>query len=446
MYAIVGGLLVLLAVTAVATTVSRLYATSVGNHVRDSLRPAQQSAAALSKDYVDMETGVRGFILTHDDRFLGPYESGRSDVVSRDRGLRELLSFDGPSLRLLGGVDAAAQAWEQQSIMPGIAGVRDGTLDVAANAETGREAFDVVRARVADLQSRIDELTATGLGESTAATNTANTITITCAVLALILGAIIVLLLRNSLDAPLRRLVGQVRQVSDGELDRGVDAGGPAEIAELGRAVEVMRVRILSEIDRATEVSQQLVRLEETDRIARELGDTVLKRLFAIGLDLQSAAGRFPAARGVFTSAVGDLDQAINQLRSSLYGHTSDLGGQALGLSVQTLVSDLETELGVVPELVLTGDLDGRLPDEVVAEVLGVLTDAMGVLLTPGVRELVEIGLARDDGMIRLRVTGPEPESVEPLEALGERARLHHGDARTRATDGRVVLEWWVPV
>lgn len=448
-YALVGGLLLLLLVTAAATTAARLYITSVGDHVRGALRPAQQSAAALSMDYVDMESGFRGFLLTREDQFLAPYESGSADVVRQEQRLRQLLSFDATSLRLIDAIDAANADWQQRAIAPGIAAARDGSLDSAmmlSNAQMGNESFEVVRTRLAELQAQVDELTAAGLQQTSGAQRTVNTLTIVCAGLALLIGLITVLLLRRSLDAPLRRLLAQVRRVSDGELDRGVDGSGPAEVAELGRAVETMRVRILSEIGRATEASEQLVRLAETDRIARELGDTVIKKLFGIGLALQSATARFPVARPVFNRAVADLDQAINQLRSSLYGHIPPPPGQSLGLAVQTLVTDLESEVGVVPELVLTGDLDRELPDTVVAEVLGVLHEAMGALLGPGLAESVEIGLTREDGTIRLRITGPAPnDSRHGLQGLGERARLHRGDGRVDYDGDRVVIDWWVP-
>ncbi|GAB2990008.1 CHASE3 domain-containing protein [Amycolatopsis acidiphila] len=448
-YALVCGLLLLLLVTAAATTVSRFYATSVGNHVRGSLRPAQQSAAALSKDYVDMETGARGFLLTRDDTFLAPYESGHADMAQQEQQLRGLLSFDETSLGLLDGVRAAGETWQRQSIEPDIAAARDGTLAPAppmTDALAAKQTFDRVRASLAELQAHINELTAVGLQQSTDAQNAANIVTIVCAALALVLGAVTVLLLRGSLDAPLRKLLDQVQRVSDGELDHGVDVSGPAEVAELGHAVETMRVRIISETGRATEASDQLVRLEETDRIAGELGDTVIKRLFAIGLALQSATARFPVAAQVFARAVADLDQAINQLRSSLYGQIPLTAGQSLGMAVQTLVSELETGVGVVPELVLTGDLDRELPDDVVTAVLGVLHDVLGALLTPGRPDPVEIGLTRENGVIRLRADGPAPESTATLESLGERARLLSGDGRVDYEGDRVVIDWWLPV
>ena len=434
-YALVGGLLLLLLVTAAATTAARLYATSVGDHVRGTLRPAQQSAAALSKDYVDMETGVRGFLLTRDEQFLAPFESGQADVLRRETDLRQLLAFDEPSLRLLLAVDEARAGWLDASITPSLAAARSGAP--MSNALLGREAFDVVRTRLADLQSHIDELTAAGLQRSTAAQNAANSVTIGCAVFALLIGLVTVLLLRTSLDGPLRRLLDQVRWVADGDLGRRVDADGPQEVAELGRAVESMRVRIVGEMGRASEAADQVVRLEETDRIARELGDTVIKNLFGIGLALQSAIDRYPVAQPVFRRAIADLDQAVNQLRSALYGHLPSPVGPSLGLAVQTLVSELESGAGVVPELVLTGDLDHELPDEVAAGVLGVLEEALSVLLEPG--GPVEIELARAGGAVRLRITGPVSAAPEALRALEERG------GRVDRDGDRVVVGWEAP-
>lgn len=444
---VVIGLLTLLIVTAAVTTASRLYATSVGDHVRETLRPAQQAAAALNKDYVDMESGTRGFLLTSDASFLDPYESGQADAALQERQLRDLLPSDAESVRLLDALDAAGASWRQQSIDPALDRASPGALDSAAIvriAMAGKETFAVVRARVAQLRAHIDELTGAGLAASTGASSTANMVTIGCAALALLLGAVSVLLLRRSLDAPLRRLVAQVTRVSDGELDARVDAGGPQELAELGRAVEAMRHRIRGEIGRTTEAAAQVLRLEETDRIARELGDTVVKRLFAIGLTLQSEIARHPAARGVFTRVSADLDDAINQLRSSLYGHVPE-PRQSLGMAVQTLVSEFEAEAGVVPALVLTGDLDSELPARTIAEVLSVLTDALGVLVGTGHAGSAQIELVRDSEAIRLRLSGLVPGDESVLDTLPGRARLLSGDAAVTHQGDRVTIDWWVP-
>jgi CHASE3 domain sensor protein len=451
-YSIVGGLLFLFLTAAAVTTVARLHATDVGNHVRDMLRPAQSSSAKLTQAYLDMETGARGYLLTKDRQFLQPYDSGQAGVTVQSRRLHELMAFDQPSVALIDAVTMAGATWLNDSVVPSLAAARDGTFTgdrVMVNSVTGKQDFDVLRSRLDVLQGRIDALTGDGLQVGISAQNVANTVTIVCAAIALLLGVLAVLLVRGSLDRPLRRLSEQVQRVSDGELESRVDASGPAEVAGLGQAVETMRVRILSEITRATEASQQLVRLEETDRIARELGNTVIKRLFTIGLAMQSAAGRFPAVRPVFTRAIEDLDQAINQLRSALYGHTPTPSGQSLGLAVQELVSEVEAGLGVVPELLLTGDLDRELPDAVVVEILGVLHDALRAVITPGVGGPVEIELARTDGTIRLRIAGHAPQAKpdqDILAGLPERARLYRGDATIGYDDARVVIDWWVPM
>src|ERR1044072_259644 len=62
-YTLVGILLALLLGTVLATLIARQHANDVGARVRDHLRPAQASIAALTTGYVDMETGLRGYLL-----------------------------------------------------------------------------------------------------------------------------------------------------------------------------------------------------------------------------------------------------------------------------------------------------------------------------------------------------------------------------------------------
>ncbi|KAA9154704.1 HAMP domain-containing protein [Amycolatopsis acidicola] len=447
-YLLVWALLVLVLVTAAAATLTWLHASDIGAHVRTVFRPAQQSVAELGKSYVDMESGERGFLLTRDESFLQPYVDGQADAARQTQELRRLLTEDPVSLGMLDGVDAAFSRWQSGSAMPEIASARaGGSGATVADLATSKETFDVLRTRTTELQGRISDLTAVGLESATSAQATARTVTITCALVALVLGAATILILRRSLALPLTRLVGQVRRVADGELGARVDPAGPDEVAEVGRAVETMRARTLAEIELTAQKSQQLARLEETDRIARELGDTVIKRLFAIGLNLQSGAARHPGARVLLTRTIADLDQAINRLRGALYGQI--VVTESLGIAVQNLVDDLENGLGVVPELVLTGDLDHDLPEWLAVEVPGVLGDALRAVGSANSGGPVEIALSRDDFQVRLRVRAPAhgggPDQRLVAELL-ERALLHGGGSEVGHEEERVVIQWWVPV
>lgn len=67
------------------------------------------------------------------------------------------------------------------------------------------------------------------------------------------------------------------------------------------------------------EVTRRLV--EDHDRIASGLNDVVVRRLFAAGLDLQTALGltRDQHAAGKICHAIGEIDQAIRDIRDNIF-------------------------------------------------------------------------------------------------------------------------------
>ncbi|MEU0465580.1 CHASE3 domain-containing protein [Amycolatopsis sp. NPDC006131] len=437
---LVSGLLLLLTTTAIVTTAARVHVTDVGSRVRDTLRPAQAAVASLSRGYLDMETGELGFLLTRDPQFLQPYETGSAAVTAAEDSIARLMADDAETMDLLSAVSAAGIAWRTQAAEPAIARIRaNGTV---ADNQQGRALFDTLRARLTALGDHVDQLIAARLASSRRANATANVTTGVCVGLAVVLGLASVLILRRSLVTPLNRLVAQVREVSAGDLHREVEAAGPEEVTRLGEAVEAMRVRILSEADQVAAASNRIARLEETDRIARTLGDTAIRRLYGITLDLQSAAARFPRSGPVMATAISGIDRTISALRSSVYG-TATRTQPPLHTQVSEVVGELESTHGHAPGLLLTGDLDAEPPAEVAAEVTQVLRDFLRATAVPGGgAEEVELALSGEE--IRLRVTCAVPdERVAGVErALAEAS----ADAVVRREPGRVTVEWRRPL
>jgi signal transduction histidine kinase len=73
----------------------------------------------------------------------------------------------------------------------------------------------------------------------------------------------------------------------------------------------------------ATDSSETARRLtEDRDRIASEITDVVVHRLYSAGLDLQSALGLLDGHRAGagIQHAIAELDQAISDLRDSVFG------------------------------------------------------------------------------------------------------------------------------
>ncbi len=118
--------------------------------------------------------------------------------------------------------------------------------------------------------------------------------------------------------------------------------------------------------------------LEDRDRIARDLHDLVIQRLFAAGLGLQSLAARTEATpiSDRLEATVTELDNIIRELRSTIFG----LGRIDRVTSVRQQITDAalsHTEaLGFSPRVTFNGDVD-ELPLAVVEQLLPTLHEAL---------------------------------------------------------------------
>jgi signal transduction histidine kinase len=120
----------------------------------------------------------------------------------------------------------------------------------------------------------------------------------------------------------------------------------------------------------------------DRDRIARDLHDLAIQRLFAAGMTLQSTL-RFverPEGRERLLRVVDDLDDTIKTIRSTIFGLRSDTAGPAAhGLRVRTAraVEEAVPALGFTPSLRTEGLVDTDVPRAVADQVVAVLGEAL---------------------------------------------------------------------
>ena len=93
---------------------------------------------------------------------------------------------------------------------------------------------------------------------------------------------------------------------------------------------------------------QEIAVYDDRDRLARDLHDTVIQRLFAVGLSLQSIAGA-AAAEGLasrLNAAISDLDDTIRQVRSTIYELGLTGVEEGLRARIQSLANELTPVVG----------------------------------------------------------------------------------------------------
>jgi len=182
---------------------------------------------------------------------------------------------------------------------------------------------------------------------------------------------------------------------------------------------------------RAQEERELLVVLEDRERIARDLHDVVIQRLFATGLHLQSAAnlaGR-PEVGTRISNAVDDLDATIRDIRSAIFELRTPVNA-ALRAEIRSTVDAAAASLGFRPELRLDGPLDSAVPDDVRPDLLAVLHEALSNAVRHARASRVEVSVEVRDGQLRLTVTD---DGIGPGEPFDERSGLVN--MRRRAGD-----------
>lgn len=130
------------------------------------------------------------------------------------------------------------------------------------------------------------------------------------------------------------------------------------------------------------EESEQIALLRERDRIARDLHDLAIQRLFATGMTLESAARGVenPEVTERISRAVDDLDETIKIIRSTIFRlRTGDgvAGGRGLRRRATDVVEAAARTLGFAPSLVMEGRVDTDVSEELATQVLAVLAEAL---------------------------------------------------------------------
>lgn len=213
-------------------------------------------------------------------------------------------------------------------------------------------------------------------------------------------------------------------------------------------AIHGMRARIQrgeEERARLEERLRALSLLEDRDRIAADLQDKVIQRVFAAGLNLQGTAAliRQPEARSRVESAVDELDHVIRVLRDAIFGLQQRTRGQGLRARIQ----ELGAEISPVPVMSFTGPVDGVLPPVGRAQLLDVLHDALTEIGRYCVPARVDVAAHNSSlvAVVEAAFTGDGGDRNGELGELEARAKAIGMSLESEAIEGGRRFTWRVP-
>jgi two-component system, NarL family, sensor histidine kinase DevS len=133
-----------------------------------------------------------------------------------------------------------------------------------------------------------------------------------------------------------------------------------------------------NEAARARRREEQLLVMGDRERIARDLHDRVIQRIFAAGLTLQgTVAMTRPAAAERIQAVVDELDAAIAEIRQAILALEHERPAAGLRTEVLNLATGAAGQLGHQPAINLQGPIDTAISDEVASHLLAVLREAL---------------------------------------------------------------------
>ncbi len=196
--------------------------------------------------------------------------------------------------------------------------------------------------------------------------------------------------------------------------------------------------------------------LEDRERIARDLHDTVIQRLFATGLTLQGVATMVgdEAVAERLRQAVEDLDDTVRHIRSTIFElQRRRLPGRSIRQELLDLVAEAAEQLGTDPLVNFDGPIDSLVPADVADELLAVTREALSNVVKHARSPRVEVSLTARDHEVTLQVLDEGvglPDQVKAgygLPNLRARAEQRGGSCEiSRRDTGGTLVHWSVPL
>ncbi|WP_184547910.1 sensor histidine kinase [Streptosporangium becharense] len=202
--------------------------------------------------------------------------------------------------------------------------------------------------------------------------------------------------------------------------------------------------------------AERLGLLEDRDRIAKDLHDVVIQRLFAVAMTLMSTVRLVdrPEASSRLQTAIDELDETIRQIRSTIFALQAprDTETPSLRAQIVELVEAGRGHLGFMPGLKLEGQLDNQVPPRLAEHLLAVLREALSNAVRHARASRVDVTVQAQGGELVLVVedngVGPRPGGRRSgLRNLQERAESLGGVfAFEPRPEGGSSLCWRVPL
>ncbi len=207
----------------------------------DHTQQVIQEAMKVEASVVDIETGMRGFLLAGKEEFLAPYKAGQNNFFGTIDNLAKTVNANPAQVALLSEIKTNINGWQENVTEPSIAlrteiGDAKTMNDMAKliGEARGKAYFDKFRDQIKTFVGR--EITLMGERKKDAEKTSANTmLTVIAGTIITVLFAIILsFIITRGITKPLRQTMGVLEAVADRDLTKQIDLDRKDEVGQMG--------------------------------------------------------------------------------------------------------------------------------------------------------------------------------------------------------------------
>ena len=307
-------------------------------HTHLVIAEANQILAAA----VDMETGMRGFLLAGKEEFLEPYVGGQARFKDLSSELARTVSDNPAQVELIGEIQDNIGAWRKNVVEPmialrreiGHAKTMDDMSDLVAEAR-GKQYFDQFRQIMADFMAEEESLMTVRKASNQKTTTTTFALILSFMVIAIIAGFGIAWAVGHSISGPLNRISDAMGRLADG--DTSVEILGTERKDEVGNiacATQVFK-------DNAIEKQRLEARQAENEKhISEEKRAAQLKMADDLETSVKSVIGNIASTANQMQSTADNMSRLAT--RSSDQSNEVASATEVASANVQTVAAASE--------------------------------------------------------------------------------------------------------
>jgi methyl-accepting chemotaxis protein len=349
---------------------------------------------SVTMSMVNQETGLRGYLLSGDPKFLEPFREGQKAYTAVIASVRSLTADNAEQQGRLDAVGRSAQTWSDVAAKE-IALVEAGNLAKAQQLEAGgagKASMDALRAKVGDAAQAERDLLAIRSTAQEQSFRTAYLTSILGSAASVVIAGLLAILVFAMLTRPLSRLVAVLQRMARGEIEAQIaEAQRGDEIGAVGKAVEGIKAMVAEKAaedaetkriaDAAAAADRRKTMIELADGFDRAISG-IVGTVSSSATQLQATARTMSATATETSSQSTTVAAAAEEAASNV--NTVAAAAEELGSSVQEIGRQVNGSAQLAQRAVTDADQTGALVQELsgsvsrIGDVVGLISNIAG--------------------------------------------------------------------